>query len=177
MPSEVVARATAAGFTVGPVVMRYSEASDTDAEWVYGDGYLWIYDSSTTDGSELIAVSQSTGAVVQTVKMPWVDRPLLPADDDGQGHANLVTVGGSTYLYTLPRAAGDMQGVGLLVHQFNPTASSPLARSAVAQAAKAPTPGRTTPLAPAASLGEVTRRASAPTARSAFSAERRLPIP
>ena len=42
---------------VGPVVMRYTELSDTDAEWVYGDGSLWIYDNLTTRGSILLRVS------------------------------------------------------------------------------------------------------------------------
>ncbi len=48
-------------------------------------------------------------------------------NDDGQGHANIITVDGNTYLYTLARAAGDMQGVGMLIHKFAPTESSPLA--------------------------------------------------
>ena len=78
-----IVHTTAAGYAVGPVVMRYSEASDTDAEWVYGDGSLWLYDPSTTRGSLLLRISQSTGAVLQSIQMPWVDRPLLAADSDG----------------------------------------------------------------------------------------------
>jgi len=78
-----IVHATAAGYTVGPVVMRYSEASDTDAEWVYGDGYLWVYDPSTTRGAVLLRISQATGTVLQSIRMPWVDRPLLAADGDG----------------------------------------------------------------------------------------------
>ncbi len=57
--------------------------------------------------------------------------PSADINDDGQGHANVITVGGNTYLYTLARAAGDMQGVGMIVHQFNPTASNPLGSGAV----------------------------------------------
>ncbi|MGD0880744.1 MAG: fibronectin type III domain-containing protein [Acidimicrobiales bacterium] len=53
--------------------------------------------------------------------------PSADINDDGEGHANVITIGGNTYLYTLPRAAGDMQGVGMVVHQFSPTESSPLA--------------------------------------------------
>ncbi|MGA2836362.1 MAG: fibronectin type III domain-containing protein [Acidimicrobiales bacterium] len=53
--------------------------------------------------------------------------PSADINDDGEGHANVITVGGNAYLYTLPRAAGDMQGVGMIVHQFSPTESSPLA--------------------------------------------------
>ena len=78
-----IVRATATGYAVGPVVMRYSEYSDTDAEWVYGDGSLWLYDPTTTRGSILLRISQSTGAVLQSIRMPWVDRPLLAADGDG----------------------------------------------------------------------------------------------
>ena len=53
--------------------------------------------------------------------------PSVDINDDGQGHANLITVGGVTRLYTLQRPAGDMQGVGELVHTPAPTASNPLA--------------------------------------------------
>ncbi|HEY1832504.1 MAG TPA: Ig-like domain repeat protein [Acidimicrobiales bacterium] len=52
--------------------------------------------------------------------------PSADTNDDGQGHSNVITVNGTTFLYTLPRAAGDMQGVGMVVHQFSPTESSPL---------------------------------------------------
>ncbi|MGA7833669.1 MAG: Ig-like domain-containing protein, partial [Acidimicrobiales bacterium] len=52
--------------------------------------------------------------------------PTGDTTDDGEGHPNVITIGGNTYLYTLPRAAGDMQGVGMVVHQFTPTESNPL---------------------------------------------------
>lgn len=72
-----------AGFVVGPVVMSYQEASDTDAVWTYGGGYLWIYDSATKSGAELLQVSETTGAVVNAVAMPNIGRPLLAANDTG----------------------------------------------------------------------------------------------
>jgi len=78
-----IAHVTGGGFAVGPVVMTYSELSDTDAEWLYGDGYLWLFDCLTTAGSELLRISATTGAVLQTVRMPQIDRPLLAVDDDG----------------------------------------------------------------------------------------------
>jgi hypothetical protein len=81
------------GYRIGPVVMRYSEYSDTDAEWVYGDGDLWIYDCLTTRGSVLLRVSQRTGALLQLIHMPNVDRPLLAADDDGLWLAPAVNSG------------------------------------------------------------------------------------
>ncbi len=52
--------------------------------------------------------------------------PSDDQNDDGEGHANVITVGGQSFLYTLPRAAGDTQGVGLVVHQFSPTEAKPL---------------------------------------------------
>jgi hypothetical protein len=78
-----IARITRHGYTVGPVVVRYSEASDTNAEWTYGDGYLWIYEPASTRGSELLQVSPTSGAVVDTIPMPMISRPLLAADADG----------------------------------------------------------------------------------------------
>jgi hypothetical protein len=78
-----IAHATPRGFALGPIVMTYTELSDTDAEWVYGDGFLWVYDSLTTHGSELLRVSATTGTVLQTVRMPPIDRPLIAANADG----------------------------------------------------------------------------------------------
>jgi hypothetical protein len=81
------------GYRIGPVVLRYSEYSDTDAEWVYGDGDLWIFDGFTTDGSVLLRVSQRTGWVLQRIRMPRCDRPLLAADADGLWLAPAVNTG------------------------------------------------------------------------------------
>ena len=53
--------------------------------------------------------------------------PSADINDDGQGHPNVITVGGVSRLYTLNRPAGDNDGVGLLVHTLTPTASNPLA--------------------------------------------------
>jgi hypothetical protein len=52
--------------------------------------------------------------------------PSADTTDDGEGHPNVIAVNGNTYLYTLPRAAGDNVGVGMIVHQFSPTEASPL---------------------------------------------------
>ncbi|HZS25538.1 MAG TPA: hypothetical protein VFA30_11210 [Gaiellaceae bacterium] len=78
-----IARATRRGYAVGPVVLRYTETSDTDAEWIYGDGFLWIYEPDATGGSELLQVSATTGAVVDRIPMPMISRPLLAVDADG----------------------------------------------------------------------------------------------
>jgi hypothetical protein len=53
--------------------------------------------------------------------------PSADINDDGQGHPNVITVGGTSYLYTLQRPAGDNAGVGMLVHALTPTAANPLA--------------------------------------------------
>jgi hypothetical protein len=49
--------------------------------------------------------------------------PSADVNDDGEGHPNVITVGGTTYLYTLQRPAGDNNGVGMLVHTL--TSSGP----------------------------------------------------
>src|ERR1700733_11231165 len=33
------------GYPLGPIVMTYPQCSDCDAQWVYGDGSLWLYDT------------------------------------------------------------------------------------------------------------------------------------
>jgi hypothetical protein len=57
------------------------------------------------------------------------------------------------------------------------TTSRPLARSARMHAPKLPTPGSTTASAASISPASVVSRASAPRCWSAFSADRRFPIP
>jgi hypothetical protein len=49
------------------------------------------------------------------------------ANDNGQGHSFVMTVGGTSLLYTLNRVAGDTPGVGLLVHTLSGGESNPLA--------------------------------------------------
>lgn len=71
------------GYTLGPVVMRYPQCSDCGADWIYGDGSLWIYDSYSSRGAELLRVSPSTGAVAQRIAMPSIDRPYIAVNADG----------------------------------------------------------------------------------------------
>jgi hypothetical protein len=67
--------------------MTYPQCSDCDAQWVYGDGSLWLYD--TYNGSlsrphgELLRVSDATGTVVQRWAIPQNPRELLAVDADG----------------------------------------------------------------------------------------------
>ncbi len=53
--------------------------------------------------------------------------PSADVNDDGQGHPNVITVGGTTYLYTLQRPAGDNNGVGMLVHTLTSSGANTLA--------------------------------------------------
>ncbi len=76
------------GYTLGPIVMTYPQCSDCDAQWIYGDGSLWLYDTynngavSRPDG-ELLRVSDATGTVVQRWAIPQNPRELLAVDADG----------------------------------------------------------------------------------------------
>ena len=47
-------------------------------------------------------------------------------DDDGQGHQYVITVNGTTYLYTLIRASGHIDSDQLLYHILTPTPDEPL---------------------------------------------------
>ncbi len=80
--------------SVGPVVMTYASYSDTRPVTARGGGWLWIYDNSTTTPTttvnqshpgrpELLQVSAATGAVVDTVAMPALFRPIMAADSAG----------------------------------------------------------------------------------------------
>jgi hypothetical protein len=53
--------------------------------------------------------------------------PTGDTNDNGQGHAFVMTVGTKTSLYTVNRPTGDNLGVGLLVHSVNPLAANPVA--------------------------------------------------
>jgi hypothetical protein len=54
--------------------------------------------------------------------------PTADTNDDGQGHPYVAPIGGTTKLYTLNRPAGDYEGVGLLVHNIEPSATNPLTK-------------------------------------------------
>src|ERR1700677_4617728 len=79
------------------------------------NGVTWTYDSE--------ALEQNPGYC-----------PTADATDDGEGHPNVISVGATTDLYTLPRAAGDNVGVGMLVHTITPTESNPLAGAPATEA-------------------------------------------
>jgi hypothetical protein len=92
-----VAEKSAKGYRVGPVVLRYGEFNDTDAEWAYGDGFLWIYEPLVTASTgQLLRVSEQTGAVLQRVSMPQIVEPTIAVNDDGLWLASGVPLANST---------------------------------------------------------------------------------
>ncbi len=97
------------------------------------DGSLTGYfDYRPKDADEAITVARSTDN-----GKTWISEgealeqnngycPTADTNDDGQGHPYVAPIGGSTKLYTLNRPAGDYEGVGLIVHNVEPSASDPL---------------------------------------------------
>jgi hypothetical protein len=67
----------------GPVIMRISEASDTNPVEAYGGGSLWVYDVDTSNGPEAIQVSATSGRVQDVVRTPELYRPIMVANSDG----------------------------------------------------------------------------------------------
>ena len=97
------------------------------------DGALTGYfDYRPKDTEEAITVAKSTnGGQSWTTEGEALGEnsgycPVADTNDDGQGHPYVTQIGGSTKLYTLNRPAGDYEGVGLLVHNVQPTAPDPL---------------------------------------------------
>jgi hypothetical protein len=98
------------------------------------DGSLTGYfDYRPKDADEAIVVARSTdNGQSWTYEGEALEQnpgtcPSADINDDGEGHPNVITVGGVTRLYTLQRPAGDNPGVGLLVHTVaSPNSSDPL---------------------------------------------------
>ncbi len=97
------------------------------------DGSLTGYfDYRPKDADEAITVARSTdNGKTWTSEGKALEQnpgycPNADTNDDGQGHPYVAAIGGSTKLYTLQRPAGDYEGVGLLVHNVEPSAANPL---------------------------------------------------
>ncbi len=98
------------------------------------DGSLTGYfDYRPKDADETITVARSTDN-----GKTWITEgealeqnqgycPTADTNDDGQGHPYVGSLGGGAKLYTLNRPAGDYEGVGLLVHDVEPSGADPLA--------------------------------------------------
>ena len=98
-----------------------------------GDGSLTGYfDYRPKDADEAITVARSTdgGKTWTTVGKALEQNPgycpTADTNDDGQGHPFVAPIGGASKIYTLQRPAGDYEGVGMLVHNVEPTAADPL---------------------------------------------------
>ena len=91
------------------------------------------FDYRPKDADEAIVAASSTDNGTELDlrgRGPRAEPRLLPSadiNDDGEGHPNVITVGGTTRLYTLQRPAGDNPGVGMLVHTLHPDCANPLA--------------------------------------------------
>ena len=97
------------------------------------DGSLTGYfDYRPKDADEAITVARSAdGGKTWTSEGKALEQnpsycPTADTNDDGQGHPYVASIGGSSKLYTLQRPAGDYEGVGLLVHDVEPSAANPL---------------------------------------------------
>ena len=93
---------------------------------------IGYFDARPKDTDESIVVASSTdNGQTWTYEGTALEQnagycPQGDTNDDGQGHPIVMKVGGTSYLYTVNRPSGDNVGVGLLVHQVNPSASNPL---------------------------------------------------
>jgi len=88
-------------------------------------GLSWIFQQ------EVLELRQTCPTLVQ--KDPDGDKDNGPdpnnsdnGDDDGQGHAQVITVNGTTFLYTLIRANNHIDSDQLLYHIVTPTEDAPL---------------------------------------------------
>ncbi len=77
--------------TTGPIVMRFSEVSDTRPVAAYGGGWLWVYDVDTSNGPEVLQVSATSGRVEDVIHTPELYRPVLAANSDGLWLGNSIT--------------------------------------------------------------------------------------
>jgi hypothetical protein len=107
----------ATGFTIGPVVMKYTSASDTTPVTAYGGGSLWIYDLDTNNGPEAIQVSATSGQVEDVVRTPAFSRPILAANADGLWLGN--SIEGSVLPGTLFHVAPGSHVVSTVVSSRN----------------------------------------------------------
>jgi hypothetical protein len=68
---------------VGPVVMAINALSDTHLVTAYGPESMWLYAAITTTGPKVLRVSDATGTVVQSIRMPELSHAVGVADRGG----------------------------------------------------------------------------------------------
>jgi hypothetical protein len=79
--------------SIGPVVMTYGRSSDDQLVVASADGWLWIYDVASTNGPEVLQISDATGQVTNTASTPLLYRPIAAANVDGLWLGNTVQGG------------------------------------------------------------------------------------
>jgi hypothetical protein len=89
---------------IGPVVVTYTELSDTHLETVRASGSLWLYAPDTPSGGRALRISETTGQVLQdTPVSPAMDRPIIAANANG--------------LYLAPASNTGFLGTGRAPHE------------------------------------------------------------
>lgn len=84
------------GYRLGPTVMSYAECSDCGAQWIIGDGSLWIngpFASGNHHPGVLLRISSTTGRVLQRFSVPQLLRALLAVNQNGLWVAPSVETG------------------------------------------------------------------------------------
>jgi len=74
---------TGGSWREGPVIARWTQLTGTAPVTTYGPGYLWAYLPLSSSGGQLLAISESSGAVLLRQKVPEAMSPLLLAQGDG----------------------------------------------------------------------------------------------
>ena len=105
------------GYRLGPVVMQYPKCSDCNAQWVTGDGSVWINGpfagGRPGSGGEVLRVSAVDGRVLQRFAIPVYVRALMAVDRDGLWIAPSIETGLPASHLT-PRARRDDASLYLL---------------------------------------------------------------
>lgn len=68
---------------LGPTLMTYTELSDNKVETTSAAGSLWIYLCNTTNGPELLRVSDVNGTVLNVIRMPSICRTVVSSSAKG----------------------------------------------------------------------------------------------
>jgi len=73
------------GYTLGPVVMTFPALAwgDSAPTWIYGGHDLWLYEWDNPGGIDLMRISDTTGAVLQRVRVPKIWHAILAYNDEG----------------------------------------------------------------------------------------------
>jgi hypothetical protein len=91
--------ATAKGvINVGPVLMEFGDYSGgARPDVVTNASTIWIFDSQTERGPEVLRISAVTGAILQRTEMPAISRPVMAVNESGfwMGQASSSLIGNS----------------------------------------------------------------------------------